>query len=182
MNQYPPQPYPQQYPQTGPARVAPPYSRAWHITKIVLLSFSMICCIVVLGISIALVVDPDIQSFEVVWVAPQAGIGLCWSIAELITICARFGHRGIHPGAHVALHLLLWLGFSAAVGLTAYLLSFALECDYYCRNNYYYYNYYSDTYISSEQALLAFLSLLVYVLILCSDQRFQVEECFTDIP
>lgn len=130
----------------------------------------MVCCVVVLGISIALVVDPDIESFEVVWVAPQAGIGLCWSIAELITICARSGHRGIHPGAHVALHLLLWLGFSASVGLTAYLLSIALECDYYCRNYSYYYNYYSDTYVSSQQALLAFLTLLVYVLIfLCSD-------------
>ncbi|KAH8900352.1 hypothetical protein GQ53DRAFT_835421 [Thozetella sp. PMI_491] len=34
---------------------------------------------------------------------------LLWSILDIICIIARGGHRGIHPGANVALDLLLWL-------------------------------------------------------------------------
>ncbi|KAH8195077.1 hypothetical protein TruAng_010753 [Truncatella angustata] len=151
----------QQYPQQfqPPPRVIP-YSKPWLITKIVFYSLSIIFSIVVLGISIALVVDPGIyQSYQIIWVAPQAGVALVWDIAELITICARGKKRGIHPGAHVALHLLLWLGFCAAVGLSAWLVAFELECDYYCR---YYYDYEdSSGYLSVMQAELAFLSLLL---------------------
>ncbi|KAI0126223.1 hypothetical protein BJ170DRAFT_634203 [Xylariales sp. AK1849] len=155
------QPYPRQF-QPAPARVIP-YSRAWQITKIVFVSLSMIFCIVLLGISIALAVDIEIESLQVVWIAPQAGIALCWSIAEVITICTRSGRRGIHPGAHVALHLLLWLGFCAASGLTGYLISIALECDYYCRNYSDYYDPSSSRYVSAMEAILAFLSLLVLI-------------------
>lgn len=32
-------------------------------------------------------------------------------MAEIICIFARGGHRGIHPGAVVAIDLILWLGF-----------------------------------------------------------------------
>ncbi|KAM0806533.1 hypothetical protein AB5N19_06869 [Seiridium cardinale] len=152
------QPYPQQY-QQAPRVI--PYSRPWQITKIVFHSLSIVFSIIVLGISIALVVDPDVnQSYQIIWVAPQAGIALIWSIAELITICARRG-RGIHPGAQVALHLLLWLGFLVAVGLTSWLVAFAQECDYYCRE--YYYDYNGGQYFSSIQAELAFLALLALV-------------------
>ncbi|KAI1840526.1 hypothetical protein JX265_013245 [Neoarthrinium moseri] len=156
-----PQPYPQHY-QQAPPRVLP-YSKAWQTTKIVFYSLSIIFSIIVLGISIALVVNPNIESIVIIWTAPQVGIALCWDIAELITICARNGHRGIHPGAHVALHLLLWLGISAAIGLTGYWVAFIVECDYYCRRYSRYYSYYSGTYVPSMQALLAFLCLLILV-------------------
>jgi hypothetical protein len=36
---------------------------------------------------------------------------LLWDIAEGICILARGGHRGIHPGANVAVDLLIWLAF-----------------------------------------------------------------------
>jgi hypothetical protein len=32
-------------------------------------------------------------------------------LAEAICICARGGHRGIHPGACVGVDLIIWLGF-----------------------------------------------------------------------
>lgn len=154
------QPYPQQY-QQAPRQYIP-HSKPWHITKIVLYSLSIAFCVIVLGLSIALVVDSEYyQSSQIIWVAPQAGAALIWDIAELITVCARSGKRGIHPGAHVALHLLLWLAFICATGLTAWILVYAYECDYYCR---YYSNddYYSSSpYFPIIQAELAFLALLM---------------------
>ncbi|KAI5921486.1 hypothetical protein F4810DRAFT_678282 [Camillea tinctor] len=161
MDPNPPQSYPVQYQQPA-ADVA--FSKSWHIAKIVLISLSMVLCIIVIGISIALAVDPDILIFALIWTVPQAGISLIWSIAELITICARRGHKGIHPGAHVALHLLLWLGFIVGVGLTGYLLAFTTLYDYYdYYSDYSYYGYYSDKYIELMRALTAFLVLLVIV-------------------
>jgi len=44
-------------------------------------------------------------------------------IAELITIFARSGHRGLHPASHVSVELLIWLGYAAAaasLGLLGY--------------------------------------------------------------
>ncbi|KAF7538786.1 hypothetical protein G7054_g2653 [Neopestalotiopsis clavispora] len=155
-----PQPYPQQYLASPPG--VTPSSKGWHITKLVFYSLSIVFCVIVLGTSIALVVDPNLyQSYQIIWVAPQAGIALCWDIAELIAICVRRGHHGIHPGAHVALHLLLWLGFLVAAGLTGWLVAYASEYD----SSYqrYYYNYYSRQYLPIMQAELAFLVLLVLV-------------------
>lgn len=147
------------------------------MTKIVLTSVSIASCAIVLGISIALAVDPSIQSYIVVWTAPQAAVALFWSAAtELATTCAwrsKSTQRGIHPGAHVAIQLLLWLGFAAGLGLTAYVLADALvflSFDgwemYPEYHNYYYeddgdgYEYYSKFYMRSMKALVAFLALL----------------------
>ncbi|KAI1504510.1 hypothetical protein F5X99DRAFT_371224 [Biscogniauxia marginata] len=160
------QPYPPQYQQSAHEI---PVSKSWHITKIVFISLSMIFCIIVIGVSIALAVDPDVLSFAIIWTIPQAGVSLIWSIAELITICSRAGRRGIHPGAHVALHLLLWMGFIVGVALTGFLLATALlyrsdwsdYYDYYYDDDYY--DYYSNKYIGLLQALTAFLVLLVIV-------------------
>ncbi len=42
------------------------------------------------------------------------GLSLIWNISEAICIVVRGGHRGIHPGANVALDLILWLGLAGA--------------------------------------------------------------------
>jgi hypothetical protein len=42
---------------------------------------------------------------------PQLVVMFVWDIAEIICILARGGHRGIHPGAIVAIDLLAWLGW-----------------------------------------------------------------------
>ncbi|KAI1415462.1 hypothetical protein F5Y13DRAFT_144763 [Hypoxylon sp. FL1857] len=150
------------------------FSRAWGVNKIVLTSVSVACCAIVLGISITLAADIAIKSYIVVWTAPQAGVSLVWSGVELITACVgRESQRSIHPGANVAVHLLLWLGFAVAVGLTAYILDFALDfvrsngrdanSNYYNHDDEGGYEYYSDYYIRSMEALVAFLAFLTFV-------------------
>ncbi len=51
----------------------------------------------------------------------QTIVALCWEIAEGICILARAGHRGIHPGANVAVDLLLWLAFTSLLTLAGLL-------------------------------------------------------------
>ncbi|KAI0110287.1 hypothetical protein F4814DRAFT_426427 [Daldinia grandis] len=153
-------------------------TRAWSTNKIILVALSTASCAVVLGMSIALAVDPDIQSYIVVWTAPQAGAALVWSGIDLATTYAgRIDHRLIHPGAHVAVQLLLWMGFCVGIGLTAYILSWALAFAssddrdaypkyyeyYHGDNNNDYYEYYSKSYIRSMEALVAFLALLIVI-------------------
>ncbi|KAI1377008.1 hypothetical protein F4677DRAFT_417030 [Hypoxylon crocopeplum] len=153
-------------------------TRDWLFVKYVFTSLSAVFCVIVLGISIALAVDPAVQSYIAVWTAPQAGVALLWSAAELSTACSRSKRRpGIHPGAHVAVQLLLWLGFSVGVGLTAYILAFGLvfvnsdDRDAHPEFYDYYYNddegngyeYYSKFYIRSMEALVAFLAFLIII-------------------
>lgn len=52
------------------------------------------------------------------WVSPESFtflvLAVVWNIAESITVCVN--KRGIHPGAHVALDLIIWMGlFSAGI-------------------------------------------------------------------
>ncbi|KAI1467669.1 uncharacterized protein F4812DRAFT_404693 [Daldinia caldariorum] len=150
----------------------------WSVTKAVLVALSTAFCAIVLGISITLIVDPAIQSYVVVWTAPQAVAALFWSAIDLAaTYAGSTSRRPIHPGAHAAVHLLLWLGFGVGIGLTAYILSWALEVsgsddrdaypEYY---EYYhggdinnYFEYYSKSYIRLMEVLVAFLALLTIV-------------------
>ncbi|KAI1382940.1 uncharacterized protein F4822DRAFT_87170 [Hypoxylon trugodes] len=153
-----------------------PLSRQWSATKNALNILSVAFCVIILGIAIELSVNPSVQSYIAVWTAPQAGVALLWSAGTLITTyTARRDGRDIHPGAQVAVQLILWLGFSVGVGLTAYILKFALEFagfeDRHAHpqlHDYYYphndgYEYYSGYYIHSMEAIITFLSLLVIV-------------------
>ncbi|KAK8063574.1 hypothetical protein PG996_008226 [Apiospora saccharicola] len=156
------QPY-QSYPTTGaPAQqTPPPISRPWHNAKIALHAISIVFCLILIGVSVALAVTPRFLSFQVVWIAPEAAAAIFWSVAELITICVRKGHRGIHPGAHVGLHLIFWLAFLLGAGLTAYTVAvYVDEASYY--SSYRYSRYSSlSTYLRSLEAELAFLLLLM---------------------
>ncbi|KAM7208412.1 hypothetical protein V8F20_001390, partial [Naviculisporaceae sp. PSN 640] len=53
--------------------------------------------------------------------APATVVSICWSLSEMICIYVRAGHRGIHPGACVAVDLLLWLAFIAATAMLSIL-------------------------------------------------------------
>ncbi|OTA83871.1 hypothetical protein M434DRAFT_36604 [Hypoxylon sp. CO27-5] len=151
------------------------FGGVWGVSRIVLTSLSIACCTIVLGISIALAANPAIKSYIIVWTAPQSGAALLWSGVELITAyLGKEGLRVIHPGAHAAVHLLLWLGFGVAVGLTAYILDFALvfigsgDSDAYFEyyNNHYEedgHGYYSEYYIRSMEALVALLAVLIII-------------------
>ncbi|KAI0882985.1 uncharacterized protein GGS22DRAFT_169203 [Annulohypoxylon maeteangense] len=145
-----------------------PFNGIWPMTRVILISLSTAFCAIVLGISIALAADPAVGSYVVVWTAPQAGAALLWSGIEVVTAyTGGKNHRDIHPGAHVAVHLLLWLGFGIGVGLTACILAFAVsfnDFDPYPENYDYYgrdpgHGYYSEYYIHSIEAVIAFLGL-----------------------
>lgn len=83
-------------------------------------------------------------------------MALIWDVAEFITLCARGGKLGIHPGAHVGLHLVLWLGFGCGVGWLGAIAAYDY-CDSYCRR----YRSQWETAQSSRNAVLAFMALLL---------------------
>lgn len=118
----------------------PPTPRAWHLAKLGLNGAAIVSSIILIALSAAAWAASDGYAFELVWIVPVAGVALCWLVAELITLGARGGlsrsknnlGRGIHPGAHVGMHLVLWMSFAIDLGIEAF-------------NAYYVDLYYSDT-------------------------------------
>jgi len=85
-------------------------------------------------------------------------------VAEFITLCVR-RDRGIHPGAHVGLHLVIWLGAATCAGfLTAITISDSI-CGSYCRRSLGLGSSVSeslyDQYLGLEAALTAFVYILL---------------------
>lgn len=102
----------------------------------------------------------------------QAGLALVWQTAEFITVCASSRHRGIHPGANVALHLIIWLITACALSFLAVYVAidqYNIDDGY----DYGYYGYYDDYYndslnwvktiVAVEEAMLAFTVLLFLI-------------------
>ncbi|KAI1822907.1 hypothetical protein F4861DRAFT_512741 [Xylaria intraflava] len=90
--------------------------RKWDITKIVLRSLCLALTLADIGELVALQVsDTNFQ----IWIFPAyliLGPSAIWDIAEFITIGVRNNiARGIHPGAHVGVELVLWLAHIVAV-------------------------------------------------------------------
>ncbi|KAI8961694.1 hypothetical protein F5Y11DRAFT_348260 [Daldinia sp. FL1419] len=111
---YQPQPY-------APARVLPPYSRSWMVSKLVLTIFSTIFAIVILALSCAFLDDDGSAEGMALYAFPITIAAILWNGAELITFGIRSRKnvkRGIHPGAHVGLHLCFWLACIFAVLIT----------------------------------------------------------------
>ncbi|KAH6640068.1 hypothetical protein BKA67DRAFT_140536 [Truncatella angustata] len=131
---HPQQPVYSQYPYAPPQFVQQsrviPYDKTWHLIKLVLRAASLVCCVVLLGISIAISIGPGYDGWNITiyWVAPLVAVAGIWDLAELITILAcgkRNGaqhRRGIHPGAHVGVELCIWLAgvFCVFVSVMAY--------------------------------------------------------------
>ena len=101
-------------------------------------------------------------------------MSLCWQIAEFITVCVRRNYMGIHPGAHVGVHLILWLALCALIGITGAIVHYDLR-DYqdlvdYVNDDDYYSSYYGyddlstvRSFLRMEEAELAIAVLLLYV-------------------
>ncbi|KAK9778268.1 hypothetical protein SCAR479_05238 [Seiridium cardinale] len=185
---------PYQYPYAQPTFAAQPrvipFDKTWHWIKIALTSASLVFCVILLGISIAISIGPGYDSWNITiyWVGPLVGVVGIWDIAEFITICAcgkRNGaeqRRGIHPGAHVGLDLCIWLAGILCVFISAVSYVSArsqlMDCqdeqnsDSDLSSSYRYYNYCDDDeyemlstgiYIPAIRAVMAFLSLLTLV-------------------
>ncbi|CAK7206655.1 hypothetical protein SEUCBS139899_009459 [Sporothrix eucalyptigena] len=58
---------------------------------------------------------------------PPGILAILWPAAEIITLAVR-RNRGIHPGAHVGMHLVIWLTGTAAGGLIA--ADYALDAEF----------------------------------------------------
>ncbi|KAJ4127058.1 hypothetical protein NW768_008681 [Fusarium equiseti] len=126
-------PYPQQgaappVPQDWtPPRVQEP--KAWMYTKLALHGVDIITCIVGLALTGSL---RSVQTLGLVAVGacPLFVMAMVWDIAELLTRFGRKWKAGIHPGAHVAIHLFLWLGAAVIGGMESTFSAYYSSFDY----------------------------------------------------
>jgi hypothetical protein len=97
------------------AKPPPPHisPKGMWATKLALRVIQFALAIAIIG-CVGSILSTGIWSvFTLIVITPQAAVSAIWSLAEGICILARGGRRGIHPGANVALDLLLWLGLVA---------------------------------------------------------------------
>ncbi|KAL2162468.1 hypothetical protein VTH06DRAFT_7381 [Thermothelomyces fergusii] len=116
--------------QTQPPKyVSPPGT--WK-TKLALRAASIVFLIILCALAGSLAADSrlDGATLLIVILAPAAIVTFIWDVAEIICIWMRGGHRGIHPGAVVAIDLLAWLGWGL-VDLLVIPYSIIVTSDYY---------------------------------------------------
>ncbi|KAK4162956.1 hypothetical protein QBC43DRAFT_240320 [Cladorrhinum sp. PSN259] len=110
----------------GPTIIPPPKYAASPSTwksKLALRGFAALCCIIVGAVGGSIAALKDIEGDFMLMLGPPVGVAFVWNIVEGFCIWKRPGNRGIHPGAIVAIDLVLWMvlalvDFSlAAVGL-----------------------------------------------------------------
>ncbi|PTB43621.1 hypothetical protein M441DRAFT_78597 [Trichoderma asperellum CBS 433.97] len=114
---YQPYPYPAPAPMTYapfPAQQAfepprPPQNKVWEFIKLGLQSLSFVLAVVGIGLGFSTLNYVYFIDTVVIAAAPPCIIAALWSGAELITRAVRKFKGGIHPGAHVALSLIIFL-------------------------------------------------------------------------
>ncbi|CAJ0550253.1 Ff.00g101830.m01.CDS01 [Fusarium sp. VM40] len=113
--------------QWAPPRVEEP--KAWMITKLTLHGLNILSCVIGLGLTGAL---RSVQTLGLIALGacPIFVVAMIWSIAEILTRFGRKWKAGIHPGAHVAVSLLIWLGAAVVGGLESTLSSYYSSFDY----------------------------------------------------
>lgn len=169
----------------GAAPRVVPFDKSWYWAKIGLTIASIVFAVITLGLALGLALGPrrDMygSGYEYI-VIPLVIACVVWDLAALIAVCTRLArHRrasnaqqqqptqgqqqpaqdnahlkGIHPGAHVGVDLILWLG-----GLVTLLFSLSGAISYryserMCQDDYYlnsdYYHEYYEEYCSAESA------------------------------
>jgi hypothetical protein len=85
--------------------------RMWA-SKLTLRIISTVLDLILIGVSASL--GTNWSSPAIIFFLPPACVAFVWNVAEGISILARGGRRGIHPGACVGVDLILWLGFLVA--------------------------------------------------------------------
>ncbi|KAL6910168.1 hypothetical protein GGI43DRAFT_389484 [Trichoderma evansii] len=114
---YQPYPYPVQaapmnfapLPQQAFEPPRPPKNKAWEFIKLGLQSLSFVLAIVGIGLGFSTLNYVYFIDTVVIAAAPPCIVAALWSGAELITRVARKFKGGIHPGAHIALSLIIFL-------------------------------------------------------------------------
>ncbi|KAI1171466.1 hypothetical protein F4777DRAFT_591203 [Nemania sp. FL0916] len=83
----------------------------WNITKVVLRAICLTLSIIDIGELIAIESGQNSIQYWTAVAYPALASFILWDIIEFIVIIVRGSTaKGVHPGAHVAVELILWLG------------------------------------------------------------------------
>ncbi|KAH8895836.1 hypothetical protein GQ53DRAFT_838755 [Thozetella sp. PMI_491] len=152
----PPQFYPQ-YAQTQP--LVFPYSHGWHRAKLALYTLSILICGSILGLGIYISSASSYLSLiEFGLLAALSAGALVWTALEFLILCSTRDDppRGIHPGAHVAVHLIIWIYGAIVMSFMGIFVS--------DQNDYYYSSRYHPSVIwEAEKALLGLTAVLAVI-------------------
>ncbi|KAI8944105.1 hypothetical protein F4801DRAFT_255512 [Xylaria longipes] len=150
----------QQVAYANPVRPLPKQSSAYIATRLGLTVLSSVWGIIIIALTSILLSDGGTSASVSLYSYAIVVASIIWNTAELITYCVRLRketQRGIHPGAHVGLHLIFWL-----VGIFAILLSASVylsvaydvhNCEHSDDDDSYSYSYYGYSYCSQYQPL-----------------------------
>ncbi|KAI0525534.1 hypothetical protein F5B22DRAFT_633626 [Xylaria bambusicola] len=95
--------------------------RKWNIVKVVLRSICLLLSIVDVGELIALDLSQHDLDYWTFVAYPVLGSFLLWDVIEFVVIIVRGSiAKGVHPGAHVGVELILCLGGIFTVAIQAY--------------------------------------------------------------
>ncbi|KAH8647253.1 hypothetical protein BX600DRAFT_151979 [Xylariales sp. PMI_506] len=111
-----------------------PFDKTWHWCKLVLMGASIVFAVLLIALSVSVANQSSNDDFygmslTAFWCVPIGVVVILWDLAEIITLFAC-GHRrgaqyrrGIHPGAHVGVDLVLWLAtaFCTFLSVMAYI-------------------------------------------------------------
>ncbi|KAI0458680.1 hypothetical protein F5B21DRAFT_459046 [Xylaria acuta] len=111
----------QQFAYVNPVRPLPKQSQAYIATRLGLTALSSVWGIIIIALTSVLLSDGGSAANVSFYSYAIVVASIIWNTAELITYCVRLRkevQRGIHPGAHVGLHLIFWLAGIFAILLT----------------------------------------------------------------
>jgi len=117
-------------PHTHELRLLPPYNKNHSRIKLwmAMLLFSWGCAVVTIS---AIILAEFLKVYNlperIDWICyfgiPFGALNMIWNAAELLTHCARGSDsiypRGIHPGAHVGVHLIMLMGSAIGISFAA---------------------------------------------------------------
>ncbi|KAK3294421.1 uncharacterized protein B0H64DRAFT_187524 [Chaetomium fimeti] len=161
-------PVEQPYDERGPER---PYYPRWHKTKLALLLLSLVVSAVIFGVGIALGFHnaPYYRAYyytvpidyELGLSGTTAGLAVVVTVIEFLKTMFSHRRQGMHPGALVAFHLIIWLMAVAAVVLTGlFAESYASDWYDYPRADRIVLHSQSQVY---EQVLMGFVAALLFI-------------------
>ncbi|KAL2267185.1 hypothetical protein VTJ83DRAFT_4462 [Remersonia thermophila] len=170
-------PYQPQPPLPLSPRQPRPYHPKWHLTKLALVSFSLVVSAVIFGICIGLgFLNAPYRDTQYWWSTypidsefgisgATAGLAVIVGTLELLVTMRSSRRVGMHPGLLVALHLFIWILAVFAVMVVSFYATDTYEDYYYAE-----YEYPEERYIellrksrSYEKALLAFNCILLTI-------------------
>ncbi|KAH7031149.1 uncharacterized protein B0I36DRAFT_362888 [Microdochium trichocladiopsis] len=112
----------------NPGLPVPPQSRPWAYAKLVLHTCAFVAAAAVFGLTCSYLAYSVARSAIHVINLPVSIAAMAWTLGNVITftVCnkgirvGRNFQEGVHPGANVGLHLVLWMAWVLALVITAF--------------------------------------------------------------